>query len=88
MKGLYNGGMIKFSFNVEKKWIDFLRSHSSISVAEHIRRALDEYIHKYEDHTTSTSSSTSESTSPTIIHEDITETHYKEEGDSDDEEEK
>lgn len=77
---VYDRGMIKFSFNVEKKWIDFLKSHKSISVAEHIRRALDEYIHKYEDLTTSTS--------PTIIHEDIHEVHFTEEGDSNDEEEK
>lgn len=79
------GGMVKFSFNVEEKWIDFLRSHSSISVAEHIRRALDEYIHKYEDLTTSTSSSTTSSTSPKRVEIDEHITTFEEEGDSDDE---
>ena len=69
--------MKRVNVYIPQDLLELLEKHPG-TMSEHIRRAVSEYVVKLFN----------VSTSPTIVHEDITETHYTEEGDSNDEKEK
>ena len=69
--------MKRINVFVSEDTLDVLKDYPG-TISEHTRRALSEYSVKL----------LRVSTSPTIIHEEITETYYTEGGDSNDEEEK
>jgi len=51
--------MLRKNFYITKEQIDFLKKDSGLTVSEHIRRALDEYITRKKNQSSTTSPSIS-----------------------------